>query len=163
MLPPSSAWVGSYFLQNHSNICIGLLKRSLEEELRPCFILELFAFSLFLYSFTSPTSNYLSLLFGIQGKPRMPKTFSYKEETVNTEGLFVPRRTPQGPAQFQSHFKGTYWNGNNLWPLWQSTHSLPFGHQLFTFFSCKVLLTQDLKSLFLIMPLSLKLRLVIHI
>ena len=102
MSPPSSAWVGSYFLQNHSNICIGLLKTSLEEELRPCFILELFAFSLFLYSFTSPTSNYLSLLFGIQGKPRMPKTFSYKEETVNTEGLFVPRRTPQGPAQFQS-------------------------------------------------------------
>ena len=84
---------------------------SLEEEQRLCLNTELLfkfpllflldCFPLSLHSFTFLGSTCLSLLLGTQRRPRRLKAFSINMKR-GTQGDFAPRKTLQGPAQFQS-------------------------------------------------------------
>ena len=58
-------------------------------------------FPLSLHSFTSLGSTCLSLLLGTQRRPRRLKPFSINMKQ-GTQEDFAPRKTLQGPAQFQS-------------------------------------------------------------
>ena len=92
---PSSTWVGAggvlVLTEQFKDVC-QIVYISLEEELVPVLLLTycfLTAFPLFLRSLTSLINNCLSLLFGIQGRPRRPKPFSTKKKWTR-RGFFYP-------------------------------------------------------------------------
>ena len=91
---PSSTWLGALVpVEELRDICIRSSCLSLEEEPGPCPKLHdcfLTTFPLFLHSFPPLISNCLHLPFGIQGKSRKLKLFSYKQVTGDTERLLYP-------------------------------------------------------------------------
>ena len=89
-----------------------------------------------LHSFPFLISNSLNLPFGTQGRSRRLKPFSCKQETGHREA-FVPRKAPQGPAQFQGQpeevlprprklqVRDLQWQGSSKQPPGES---IRFGH-----------------------------------
>lgn len=97
---------GTYIPQNNSKICIRLFGRSLGGT-RLGLIPERFklscltAFPLFLHSITSLISNYLSLHFGTQGRPKRGKHFKSTSKRWAAQRSFVSRKVPQLSVWFQ--------------------------------------------------------------
>lgn len=56
---------------------------------------------LFLGSLSPPFSNCLNLSFGTRGRSRRLKAFFLQTRNKGHKKVFVPRRAPQAPAQFQ--------------------------------------------------------------
>ena len=103
---PSSTWARVLFLQNNSKIHVRVFCMPLGRNLHSVLLLNCCFLTLCLFfphSLTSLINNCLNLLFGTQEKPGRLKPFSTNMQGTNRR-TFVPRKSPWGPAWFQSPF-----------------------------------------------------------